>query len=43
MHLASISAQDVMRWIIIFLILGSVILNFLGIDAFVEDILAGSI
>ena len=42
MQLASISAQDVMRWIIIFLILGSVILNFLGIDAFVEDILAGS-
>ena len=37
-----ITVQDVMRWIIIFLILGSVILNFLGIDAFVEDILAGS-
>ena len=42
MHHASITAQDVMRWIIIFLIIGSVILNFLGIDAFVEDILAGS-
>ena len=41
-HQASISAQDVIRWIIIVIILGSVLLNFLGIDTFIEDILAGS-
>jgi hypothetical protein len=41
-HLASISTQDVFRWIIIFLILGSVLFNFLGIDTFIEAILAGS-
>jgi len=41
-HLASISAQDVFRWIIIFIILTSVLFNFLGIDTFIEDILAGS-
>ena len=41
-HQASISAQDVIRWIIIVIILGSVLLNFLGIDSFIEDILAGS-
>ncbi len=43
MHEASITAQDVFRWIIIFLILGSVLLNLLGIDTFIEDILAGSL
>jgi hypothetical protein len=43
MHEASITAQDVFRWIIIFLILGSVLLNLLGIDIFIEDILAGSL
>ena len=43
MQQASISAQDVMRWIIIFLILGSVLLNLLGINTFIEDILAGSL
>jgi hypothetical protein len=42
-HLASISAQDVFRWIIIFIILGSVLFNFLGIDIFIEDILAGTL
>jgi hypothetical protein len=42
MHQASISAQDVIRWIIIALILGSVLLNLLGISTFIEDILAGS-
>ena len=41
-HLASISAQDVMRWIIIGIIIISVVLNFLGIDIFLEDILAGA-
>ncbi len=41
-HQASISTQDVIRWIIIVIILGSVLLNFLGIDSFIEDILAGS-
>ena len=41
-HLASISAQDVFRWIIIFIILANVLFNFLGIDTFIEDILAGS-
>lgn len=41
MHQASISAQDVMRWIIIILILGSVLLNFFGINSLVEVILAG--
>ncbi|TFG49167.1 MAG: hypothetical protein E4H33_02840 [Anaerolineales bacterium] len=41
-HLASISAQDVVRWIIIVLILGNVLLNLLGIDSFIENILAGS-
>ena len=41
-HLASISAQDVVRWIIIVLILGGVLLNFLGIDSFIEILLAGS-
>jgi hypothetical protein len=42
MHEASISAQDVMRWIIIFLILGSVLFNLLGFNTFIEEILAGS-
>jgi hypothetical protein len=42
MHLASISSQDVIRWIIVFLILGSVLLNLLGINTFIEDILAGT-
>ena len=42
LHLASISAQDVIRWIIIVIIIGSVLLNILGIDSFIEDILAGS-
>lgn len=41
-HLASISAQDVMRWIIIVIIIGSVLLNFLGINTFLEEILAGT-
>lgn len=41
-HRASISTQDVFRWIIIFIILGSVLLHFLGINTFLEDILAGS-
>jgi hypothetical protein len=41
-HQASISTQDVIRWIIIVIILGSVLLNFLGLDTFIEDILAGS-
>ena len=41
-HEASITAQDVLRWIIIAIILGSVVLNLLGIDTFIEDILAGS-
>jgi len=41
-HQASISAQDVIRWIIIVIIIGSVLLNFLGIDTFIENILAGS-
>ena len=41
-HKASITAQDIIRWIIIAIILGSVLLNFLGIDSFIEDILAGS-
>ncbi len=41
-HEASISAQDVMRWIIIFLILGSALLNLFGINTFLEEILAGS-
>ena len=41
MHLASISAQDVMRWIIIALILGSVLMNFFGINSLIEVILAG--
>jgi len=43
MHQASISAQDVVRWIIIFIILASVLLNILGIDVFIEKILAGSL
>jgi hypothetical protein len=42
-HEASITAQDVLRWIIIVIILGSVALNLLGIDTFIEDILAGSL
>jgi hypothetical protein len=42
MHLASISAQDVIRWIIISIILGSVLLNLIGINTFIEDILAGT-
>lgn len=41
-HQASISAQDIVRWIIIFIILGSVLLNILGIDGFIENILAGT-
>ena len=41
-HQASISAQDVIRWIIIVIIIGSVLLNFLGIDTFIENVLAGS-
>jgi hypothetical protein len=43
LHEASITAQDVFRWIIIVLILVSVLLNLLGIDTFIEDILAGSL
>jgi hypothetical protein len=42
MHQASISAQDIFRWIIIALILGSVLLKFLGIDTVIEAILAGT-
>lgn len=42
MHQASISAQDVVRWIIVFIILASVVMNILGIDVFIEKILAGS-
>ena len=42
LHEASITVQDVMRWIIIFLILGSVVTNLLGFNTFIEDILAGS-
>jgi hypothetical protein len=42
MHQASVSAQDIFRWIIIVLILGSVLLNFLGIDTVIEAILAGT-
>lgn len=42
MHLASISTQDVVRWIIIGIILVSVLLKLLGIDTFIEEILAGS-
>lgn len=41
-HLASISAQDVIRWIIIIIILVSVLLNLAGINTFIEDILAGT-
>lgn len=41
-HQASISTQDIVRWIIIFIILGSVLLNIFGIDVFFESILAGS-
>ena len=41
-HEASITTQDVFRWIIIVLILGSVLLNLLGFDSFIEGILAGS-
>lgn len=42
MHEASITTQDVFRWIIIVLILGSVLLNLLGLNSFIEAILAGS-
>ena len=42
MHQASITVQDVVRWIIIALILGSVVFNLLGFNTFIEDILAGS-
>ena len=42
LHEASITVQDVMRWIIIFLILGSVVTNLLGFNIFIESILAGS-
>jgi hypothetical protein len=41
-HEASISAQDVVRWIIVVLILISVLLNIIGVDLFIENILAGS-
>jgi hypothetical protein len=41
MHQASVSAQDIMRWIIVVLILGSVLLNFFGINSLVEVILGG--
>jgi hypothetical protein len=42
MHQASISAQDVVRWLIIFIILASVLMNILGMNTFIEKILAGS-
>lgn len=42
MHEASISAQDVIRWIIVFLILASVLFNLIGFNTFIEEILAGS-
>jgi hypothetical protein len=41
MHEASISAQDVVRWIIIVIILGSVVLKILGIGTLIENLLAG--
>jgi hypothetical protein len=41
-HKASITTQDVIRWIIIVIILGSVLLNILGIDSILEEILAGA-
>jgi len=43
LHKASISAQDVVRWIIVFLILGSILFNLFGFNTFIEDILAGSL
>jgi hypothetical protein len=43
MHEASITVQDVMRWIIIILILGSVVANLLGFNTFIESILTGSL
>lgn len=42
MHEASITAQDVLRWIIVVVIIGGVVLNLLGLNTFIEDILAGS-
>lgn len=41
-HEASITTQDVFRWIIIVLILGSVLLNLLGLNSPIESLLAGS-
>jgi len=41
MHEASISAQDVIRWIIIGIILVGVLLNLFGINTNIEGILAG--
>jgi hypothetical protein len=41
LHEASITVQDVMRWVIIILILVSVVTNLLGFNIFIEDILAG--
>ncbi len=42
LHLASISAQDVIRWIVVVIIILGVLLNIIGIDSFIETILAGS-
>ncbi len=43
LHRAGVTTQDVFRWIIIALILGGVLLNILGLDRFLESILAGSL
>ncbi len=41
LHEVSLAVQDVLRWIILAIILIGVLLNYLGMDQFLESILAG--
>ena len=41
MHIASLRAQDVMRWLLVAVIVGGVILNFAGLDELVGELLGG--
>ena len=41
MHIASLRAQDIMRWLLVAIIVGGVILNFAGLDQLVGELLGG--
>ena len=41
MHIASLRAQDVMRWLLVAVIVGGIVLNFAGLDELVGELLGG--